>query len=239
MSETLFISDLHLDPSRPEITALFLDFLQKRAAQADALFILGDLFEAFIGDDDADADPALAVAVSLNALQIPKYFMHGNRDFLLGEAYAERAGFLILDDPSELDLYGVATVLLHGDSMCTADVAYQRTRAQLRNPQWQATFLAESIEDRRAFAERARQQSRDYTGSASAEIMDVTQAAVHSMFERSGAKRMIHGHTHRPAIHALDAGRERIVLGDWYSQGSVLSVSAQGVELQTLAHPTC
>jgi len=235
MESALFISDLHLDPARPHITALFFEFLKNRAAQAQALFILGDLFEAWIGDDDLWSEPGLSVAKALREVPTDVYFLHGNRDFLLGEAYAERAGITLIADPTVIELGNERVLLLHGDTLCSADRAYQRTRAQLRNPQWQATFLAESLDDRREFAERARAASRDYTGKADADVMDVTDAAVMRAFERAGVSRMIHGHTHRPFVHQIDGGYQRIVLGDWYEQGSVLSYSSEGFDLQTLA----
>jgi UDP-2,3-diacylglucosamine hydrolase len=243
---TLFISDLHLDPSRPAITELFLAFLRAEAMQAEALYILGDLFEAWIGDDtpsptaDAVADALKAVA----AAGVPVFFIRGNRDFLVGEDYARRAGFRILPDPTVIDLYGRAVLLGHGDLLCTDDVAYQQFRAQTRDPVFQAQFLAQPLEARIAFAQKARQASQ----SAQAEmkqgdratfetVTDVAPDEVTATFVRHGVDTMIHGHTHRPAIHALQAGGRactRIVLGDWYEQGSVLRVTPQGWTLESL-----
>jgi len=246
---TLFIADLHLDPGRPAITALFLRFLQEEASHADALYILGDLFEAWIGDDtpspaaDAVADALKSVADS----GVPVYFIRGNRDFLLGEQYARRAGMRILPDPSVIDLYGMPVLLQHGDLMCTDDVPYQQFRAQTRDPAFQAQFLAQPLAERIAFAQKARQASQSRQAemkqgdTAQFEtITDVAPAAVDDTFRRFGVDTMIHGHTHRPAVHALQVDgrpRQRVVLGDWFEQGSVLRASAEGLTLDTLPDP--
>ena len=230
---TLFISDLHLDPARPYITALFLTFLQDEASRADALYILGDLFEAWIGDDD-DAELAREVASHLSALVrsgVPVYFIRGNRDFLLGQAYAHRAGFNILPDPCVVSLYGTPVLLLHGDLLCTNDTGYLAVRRQVRDPAWQQAILAQSLEARRAFARQAREASASHQGAMALEIGDVAADAVHATFRQYGVARMIHGHTHRPAIHDVlvdGSVRQRIVLGDWYEQGSVLGWNADG-----------
>ena len=237
---TLFISDLHLDPSRPAITDLFLAFLRDEAMQADALYILGDLFEAWIGDD-TPSPAADAVAIALHAVAdagVPVYFIRGNRDFLVGEDYARRAGFTILPDPSVIDLYGRPVLLQHGDLLCTDDVAYQQFRAQTRDPAWQAQFLAQPLPARIAFAQQARAASRAHQSGLQAKgtmesITDVAPATVASTFARYGIGTMIHGHTHRPAVHAGEGGT-RIVLGDWYEQGSVLRVTANGARLDSL-----
>jgi len=238
---TLFVSDLHLDPERPEITALFGRFLDGEARGADALYILGDLFEAWVGDDDPSEAGAF-VAERLRALAeagVPTYFIRGNRDFLLGDAYATRCGMTLLDDPTVVDLHGTPTLLLHGDLLCTDDAAYQQFRAQTRDPQWQAQFLAQPLAARLAFAAQARAASQARYGELVAKGMaetvgDVAPATVQAWFERFGVRRMIHGHTHRPAIHDEGHGRTRIVLGDWYEQGSVLRVSADGCDLARL-----
>ena len=238
---TLFVSDLHLDPERPEITALFGRFLDGDARGADALYILGDLFEAWVGDDDPSEAGAF-VAERLRALVeagVPTYFIRGNRDFLLGDAYATRCGMTLLDDPTVVDLYGTPSLLLHGDLLCTDDAAYQQFRAQTRDPQWQAQFLAQPLAARLAFAAQARAASQARYGELVAKGMaetvgDVAPATVQAWFERFGIRRMIHGHTHRPAIHDEGHGRTRIVLGDWYQQGSVLRVSADGCDLARL-----
>lgn len=241
---TLFISDLHLDASRPQVTDLFLRFLREEAAGAKAVYILGDLFEAWVGDDDPDAVGA-AVASALRAVVdggTPVAFMRGNRDFLLGPDYARRAGMTLLADPAIVLLDGAPTLLLHGDLLCTADTGYMAFRAQTRDPAWQAQFLAQPLAARQAFASRARAQSQAAQAALKEAgtmetITDVTPATVEQYFVRYGVDRMVHGHTHRPAIHAHEAGGrrcERIVLGDWYEQGSVLRVDGARVELQRL-----
>jgi UDP-2,3-diacylglucosamine hydrolase len=239
---TLFISDLHLDAERPEITALFGHFLDGDARSADALYILGDLFEAWVGDDDPSAAGAL-VAEKLRALVdagVPAYFIRGNRDFLLGESFAARCGMTLLEDPSVIDLYGTPTLILHGDLLCTDDTAYQQFRTQTRDPQWQAQFLAQPLHSRLAFAAQARAASQARYGELvekgiAETIGDVSPATVQDWFARFGVTRMIHGHTHRPAIHDEGNGNTRIVLGDWYTQGSVLRVDADGFALSALS----
>ncbi|WP_303749078.1 UDP-2,3-diacylglucosamine diphosphatase [Stenotrophomonas pigmentata] len=243
---TLFISDLHLDPSRPAITELFLDFLRGEARQAEALYILGDLFEAWIGDD-TPSSAADAVALALREVSdagVPVYFIRGNRDFLLGNDYAARAGMRILPDPSVITLYGKPVLLQHGDLLCTDDVAYQAFRAQTRNPAFIAQFLSQSLEARVAFAQKARAASQAHQSEMKQDdkatfetVTDVAPAEVVATFQRYGVHTMIHGHTHRPAIHTVNAGEHsftRIVLGDWYEQGSVLRVDADGFRLEAL-----
>jgi UDP-2,3-diacylglucosamine hydrolase len=237
----LFISDLHLDPSRPRVTELFESYLASdEVRHADALYILGDLVEAWIGDDD-DAELPRRIATAIHAVHdagVPVYFMVGNRDFLLGEAFARRAGMTLLEDGTVHDIHGRPTLLMHGDVLCTDDTAYQAVRQQVRNPEWQKQILSMPLEARRAFAAKARDESRAHTGSTTESIMDVNDAAVTETMRKAGATRLIHGHTHRPAVHAfmLDGkAAERIVLGDWYEQGSVLRVDGDGVELRGLA----
>ena len=225
---TLFISDLHLDETRPQIVDLFARFLGHEACKADALYILGDLFESWIGDDD-DAPLATRIAHALRSLRdggVPIYLMHGNRDFLLGAEYAKHAGMELLADPTIVELDGERTLLMHGDTLCTDDVEYQKFRGLVRNPAWQQQFLAKPLAERRAFAAQARGESRKQTAMKAAEIMDVNQSAVESVMRTHGVHRLIHGHTHRPATHRFDLGgqtAERIVLGDWYEQSSVLT----------------
>lgn len=241
---TLFISDLHLDSERPEITRLFLDFLQTEARGARALYILGDLFEAWVGDDDP-SEVGHLVATGVRAVVdagVPVAFIRGNRDFLLGEEYARRCGMRVLSDPAVVTLDGTPTLLMHGDLLCTDDLAYQRFRAQTRDPAWQSAFLSQPLAARIAFAQQARDASRAHqaglaTSGAMESITDVAPDAVLALFQRYGVSRLVHGHTHRPATHALDvAGRrcERIVLGDWYEQGSVLRVDGARSELTAL-----
>ena len=235
---TLFIADLHLDDSRPQITSLFEQYLAgDEVRHADALYILGDLVEAWIGDDD-DAELPQRIARATRAVRdtgIPVYFMVGNRDVLLGEAFAEHAGFTLLDDGAVHDLYGTPTLLMHGDALCTDDVAYQAVRRNVRTPEWKAQVLAMSLDARRAFAAKAREDSRAHTGSTQETIMDVNADAVAEAMRNADAKHLIHGHTHRPAVHRFELdgqAAERIVLGDWYEQGSVLRVTPEGRELR-------
>lgn len=236
---TLFISDLHLDPERPAITRLFEAFLAGEARRAESLYILGDLFEAWVGDDD---DSPLAAGVSqglsgLAATGVPVYLMHGNRDFLIGDGYAGRCGAELLPDPTVIDLHGEPTLLMHGDTLCTDDVDYQRWREQAHSREWQEEFLSRPLAERRAFAAEARRRSREHQAGAAEAIMDVNPDAVIRAMAEHGVRRLIHGHTHRPAVHALSlAGEpaERIVLGDWYEQGSVLRCDESGCLLETL-----
>ena len=237
---SLFVSDLHLDPARPEITRLFGDFIEGEARGADALYILGDLFEAWVGDDDP-SDTGAFVAEKIRALAdsgVPVSFMHGNRDFLLGDDYARRAGMKLLTDPTRIDLHGKPVLLMHGDTLCTDDVAYQQFRAQTRDPAWQARFLSQPLAARLAFAQQARAASQARQGElrhagTMETITDVSPAAVAAAFEEHGVDTIIHGHTHQPAVHDA-GGRRRIVLGDWYEQGSVLRVDGSGYRLSAL-----
>lgn len=230
---TYFISDLHLDASRPAATQAFIDFLHGLPDGTDALYILGDLFESWIGDDD-DAELPTLVADALRstaARGIALFFMHGNRDFALGEEYAARSGLTLLADPTVIDLYGDPTLLMHGDTLCTDDHAYQAFRAQVRNPAWLAHMLAQPLAVRRAFAEQARAGSREHTTMTAESIMDVNAEAVNDAFRSHDTDLLIHGHTHRPAVHRDDVdGRActRIVLGDWYDQGIILRADAGG-----------
>ncbi|HEY1137341.1 MAG TPA: UDP-2,3-diacylglucosamine diphosphatase [Xanthomonadaceae bacterium] len=243
---TLFISDLHLDPERPEVTRLFGDFIDGEARGADALYILGDLFEAWVGDDDP-AEIGTFVAGKLRGLHeagVPVYFQHGNRDFLVGHDFARRAGAGLLPESAVVMLYGRPVLLMHGDSLCTDDVGYQAFRAQTRDPVWRAGFLAQPLAARLAFAAQARaasqqrQQALKQDDRAQFEtVTDVSPATVQATLARYGIDTLIHGHTHRPAIHGLDIdGRaaRRVVLGDWYTQGSVLRVDADGMLLDAL-----
>ena len=240
MPDTLFISDLHLDPERPAITDLFLDFLGNRASASKALYILGDLFEAWIGDDDCSAMND-AVCQGLKACTesgTPVFVMHGNRDFLLGAAFAKRCGCTLLNDPARIELYGTPTLLMHGDLLCTDDTEYMGFREMVRNPGWQEALLSKPLEERRRMAQEMRATSREQTRGKAESIMDVNPGAVDRVMTEHHVRCLIHGHTHRPAIHDLElAGHpaQRIVLGDWYEQGSVLVCSATGCELQGIA----
>lgn len=227
---TLFISDLHLEDSRPQATATFIRLLRGQAREADALYILGDLFEFWIGDD-VITDTARQIAEALAVLRkqgVPCFFLHGNRDFLLGETYAAQAGLELLPETWTCSLYGTPTLLLHGDTLCTGDIAYQAFRKQVRNKAFQQHFLSLPVPQRLEMARNARDASQQHTSSSAMNIMDVNEHAVIETFVAHGLDRMIHGHTHRPAFHQhpLGAGHEgqRIVLADWYGEGSYLRV---------------
>lgn len=240
MKPVLFVADLHLDAAaRPATLELFEEFVEQRAARAQALYILGDLFEAWIGDDD-DGDTGARVAAALAPLQhagVPAYFIHGNRDFLLGPDYAARAGLTLLPETAVIDLYGTPTLLTHGDALCTDDIDYQLFRAQIRAPARVAQLLALPLAQRRAFAAQLRADSRSAQAGKLPGITDVNAEAVCSALRTHGVTQMIHGHTHRPALHELALDGEtawRVVLGDWYEQGSVLTVRPDGMRLEGL-----
>ena len=236
---TLFISDLHLDDRRPETTALFHQFLQDEALNADALYILGDLFEFWLGDD-VPSKCSLEIAAVLSSLSdkgVACYFMHGNRDFLLQEDYAKLAGVTLLQQEHVIDLYGEKVLLLHGDSLCTDDIDYQQFRTLVRNPAWQMDFLAKTPQQRLEIALQARDASTEHKGDTEMKIMDVNPGEVIDAFKRHGVHRMIHGHTHRPATHDLEINgntAQRIVLGDWYTQASILRVQPGSYDLGLL-----
>ena len=233
-AHTLFASDLHLDSCAPWAIDAFLAFLAGEARGADSLYLLGDLFEVWIGDDDDDADHARACAgiAQLVASGVPVYVIHGNRDFLLGAEFERRTGAKLLPDPVLVDLHGVPTLLSHGDVFCTEDRSYQQLRSIVRRTGWQRRFLALGLDARRALATAARAGSKAHTERTVPTIMDVNPEAVERAFRATGARRLIHGHTHRPDIHelSLDGTRaERVVLAPWYEAASCLSVSADGV----------
>ena len=240
MPRTLFISDLHLDAGRPQITHLFLDFLETRASGSDALYILGDLFEAWIGDDD-QSGMNQSVCQGLRqcaASGTAVFVMHGNRDFLLGERFADQSNSTLLQDPTLIDLYGTPTLLMHGDRLCTDDTEYLSFREMVHDKQWQASFLVKSLEQRRKIAVDMRALSKEKTGDKTEAIMDVNQEAVIETMTKNQVPRLIHGHTHRPDVHELLIANEharRFVLGDWYEQGSVLECSPEGCDLQSIA----
>ena len=240
---TLFISDLHLDGARPDITAQFLAFLEREARSARALYILGDLFEAWIGDDDPDPDK-LRVIQGLRAVAdagVRSFLIHGNRDFLIGKRFCRETGIELLTDGTVIDLYGRRVLLMHGDLLCTDDHAYQRLRRIVRNPLVQFVMRRLSLRQRQKLAERMRAGSKEHIASmdiAAPQIMDVNQDEVRRTLARFRVDCMIHGHTHRPAVHELQVDGKpalRIVLGDWYEQGSVLRWNERGFELATLS----
>lgn len=236
---TLFISDLHLDPESPEITRQFLAFLGGEARSADALYVLGDLFEVWLGDDDPDplARDIVAALRRFTDSGVPCYVLHGNRDFLIGRRFCEETGATLLDDGVVVIVHGERVLLMHGDVLCTDDASYQRLRRVVRNPVVQWTIRRLSLARRRALASRMREGSRMHVGATSPEIMDVNARAVAEAFRAAGVQTMIHGHTHRPAVHELvvdGTHLRRIVLGDWHAHGSVLEWSSSGFALRPL-----
>jgi UDP-2,3-diacylglucosamine hydrolase len=239
---TLFISDLHLDGERPDITAQFLEFIEREAREARALYILGDLFEAWIGDDDPDPDKRRVIEAlrSLTQAGVPLYFIHGNRDFLIGRRFAAETGAKLLEDGTLIELYGKRVLLMHGDTLCIDDPSYQRLRRIVRNPLVQFILRRLSLRQRQQLAVRMRAGSKAHIESmdkAAPQIMDVNQDEVCRTFASEHADIIVHGHTHRPAIHEVQVGNRiatRIVLGDWYEQGSVLRWDERGFELAGL-----
>ncbi|WP_380184296.1 UDP-2,3-diacylglucosamine diphosphatase [Kalamiella sp. sgz302252] len=236
MSHTLFIADLHLCAEEPAITAGFLAFLRREAFQADALYILGDLFEAWIGDDDPEPLHA-EIAAALNALQlagIPCYFIHGNRDFLLGQRFAKACGMRLLPEEQVLELYGRRVLIMHGDTLCTDDEGYQRFRRKVHQRWLQKLFLSLPLFLRQRIARKMRDGSKQANSSKDVAIMDVNAEAVQAVLSRYQVQYLIHGHTHRPAVHKLNVNgvaAERVVLGAWHTQGSMIKVSAEEVAL--------
>ncbi len=227
MQKHLFISDLHLSPERPDIIQLFIHFLNTRTRDIGSLYILGDLLEYWLGDDDKasglnDVFSCMKQKAD-NGLKI--YLMHGNRDFLMGEQLAERTGCTLINEPYITEFNNTPVLLMHGDILCTDDVRYQELRLMLRNPAWQADFLSKPLQERQQMALALRKQSKEETQSKAENIMDVNTDAVSQAFTENSVPLIIHGHTHRPAIHELTVNKKpvkRIVLGDWYKQGSVL-----------------
>jgi UDP-2,3-diacylglucosamine hydrolase len=233
---TLFIADLHLCTEEPAITAGFLRFLAGDARKADALYILGDLFEAWIGDDDpVPLHREIAAAIkSLVDAGVPCYFIHGNRDFLLGKRFARESGMILLAEENVLDLYDRKVLILHGDTLCTDDTGYLAFRAKVHQPWLQKLFLALPLFVRQRIAAKMRANSKAANSTKSLEIMDVNPQAVVNAMERHRVQWLIHGHTHRPAVHQLTANGEpafRVVLGAWHSEGSMVKVTQDDVEL--------
>ncbi len=233
---TLFISDLHLSSERPRLIEQFIKLTQGEARAAEALYILGDLFEAWLGDDAVLPDMAAPIEAlkALTESGVLVYVMVGNRDFLMGEGFEAMSGVRLIDDPTVIDLYGTPTLLMHGDTLCTDDITYQQIRARVRDPAWIAAALAMSIEERIATAQRMRAQSRAHTQATAEEIMDVNADAVTEVLRKHGVTRLIHGHTHRPAVHSLQVEGQpatRIVLGDWYQQAGLLRCNKTACEL--------
>jgi UDP-2,3-diacylglucosamine hydrolase len=233
-----FISDLHLDPQQPQVVEGFLNYLESTAQKADALYILGDFFEAWIGDDFSNTFTRQIIKAlrSFNDRGIPVFFMHGNRDFLIGETFIEQTGCQLLGDPTEIDLFGRKALLMHGDTLCTDDIDYQNFRKTVRDPQWQIEFLGQSLEARLAIAQNLRAMSKEKTGQKKEQLMDVSASAVVRIMADHGVDLLIHGHTHRPAAHQLEvAGKsaQRYVLGDWGDKGWQIIADQTGIKLES------
>ena len=234
---TLLISDLHLTEERPEANERFIALLEQKGRAADALYILGDFFEYWIGDDDL-AEPFNAVVAGLlkdlTRRGVPVYLMHGNRDFLIGEGFCAETGSTLLQDPTVVDIAGVKTLLMHGDTLCTDDLDYQTWRRKARDPAFQAAFLAKPLDERRQQVHQMREKSKQVVQEKTAEIMDVNDEAVRAALRSHGVRRLIHGHTHRPGRHAIEVdGKrcERWVLPDWYGRGGYLQVGSSEPKL--------
>jgi UDP-2,3-diacylglucosamine hydrolase len=237
VGHTLFISDLHLTEERPAANEQFIAFLEGKARSADALYILGDLFEYWIGDDDLE-QPFNAVMASLlrglTRAEVPVYVMHGNRDFLMGERFCAATGAQLLADPTVHEIQGVKTLLVHGDTLCTDDLDYQNWRRIARSDEWQRAFLSKPRAERHSLILGLREKSKAVIQAKPAEIMDVNDAAVAQALRRHGVTRLVHGHTHRPGQRALSVdGRpaERWVLPDWYGRGGYLEIGTQAARL--------
>ncbi|MEW6677566.1 MAG: UDP-2,3-diacylglucosamine diphosphatase [Pseudomonadota bacterium] len=236
----LFISDLHLTAERPAQAELFRRFMADIAPQARALYILGDFFEAWVGDDDLTQTFHADIAATLKQYAeqgLALYFMAGNRDFLAGPALAEATGWTHLEDPCVIDLFGVPTLLSHGDAWCTDDDAYQAFRRQVRTPAWQQQFLAQPIDARHATARSIREHSEQAKTEKRPSIMDVNPEAVRQALGTARVTRLIHGHTHRPAHHVLEVQgtqAERWVLPDWYETGGYLVCTPEGCRLEMI-----
>lgn len=237
----LFISDLHLCASRPHITTAFLDFLKNTASHASALYILGDLFEYWAGDDDIADINHQAVVSAFRALAdtgVKIYFMHGNRDFLISSQFCDAAKITLLEDPCLINLHGKPTLLSHGDDLCTDDASYQAFRHQVRNSNWQQEFLSLPLQSRKEKIESIRARSELEKSQKSAEIMDVNQEAVFNLLKKYHyPELLIHGHTHRPSQHHIQLDGHQItrwVLGDWYEQGSYLACDQHGCQSKSI-----
>lgn len=237
---TLLISDLHLTAERPEVLGLFRRFVEERAAGAEAVYIIGDLFEAWLGDDLLlpGYDQALSLLRELTGRGVPVFVMHGNRDFLLGDGFERDTGCRLVPEGTQVELAGEPALLLHGDSLCTDDIAYQQLRQVLRNPAWAADFTSKPAEERIALARELREKSSEAASGKDYAIMDVNAEAVRAAFRETRVGRIIHGHTHRPAVHHLEVdGRrcERLVLGDWSNHAQIVECDADGCRLERFA----
>lgn len=246
--KTLFTSDVHLDSENSVITHSFVDFLSRRAPGAEALYVLGDLFEVWVGDDDYSAlNTRIADAFSaLSAQGTRVYFMHGNRDFLLGQTYAERCGATLIQEPTIIECHGIRIALIHGDSLCTRDVEYMKFRKMVRTQRWQSEFLERSLVERHMIAQQARMQSKEHSSHKPSDIMDVTPQEVLNLLHELQVNCLVHGHTHRPAVHTIrlqepindKVEAQRIVLGSWDNQGWALELGEHGFDLKHFPHLT-
>lgn len=236
---TYFIADLHLSAEREDINQCLFEFLREKAPHADALYVLGDLFEVWIGDDDQNSFTLSIAKAFYNLSQsgVPVYFIHGNRDFLIRERFANQAGFKLLPEQVVINLYGQGTLIMHGDELCTQDIEYQAFRKKARSWWWPRIMLSLPLSTRRKLSRKARDISKQTQSKLTPEIMDVTHEAVQRTMEKYSIQRLIHGHTHRPAIHEFivnNQAAQRIVLGDWYEQGSVLKVTEDKIDLMAM-----
>jgi len=237
MAYTLFISDLHLSAEREDIAQCFFDFMKNEAPTAEALYILGDLFEVWIGDDNV-TQFSNKVAAAINAVSklLPVYFIHGNRDFAIGKDFAARCNMRLLPEQYVINLYGRKTLISHGDELCTRDIQYMKFRKKARGWWWPKLMLALPLSMRRKLATEGRETSKNNQQYLSEEIMDVTQSEVVAAMNKYEVDFFIHGHTHRPAVHQFtinNKNAQRIVLGDWYTQGSILVATPDNLSLET------
>ncbi|WP_297396638.1 UDP-2,3-diacylglucosamine diphosphatase [Acidiferrobacter sp.] len=241
MKAQAFIADLHLTAQRPQAIALFRDFLAQARDRLDHLYILGDLFEYWVGDDgvdEAEFAPVIAALRAATGTGLAISVLHGNRDFLLGERFAEMSGCRLQDDPHELTLFGIRTLISHGDALCTDDREYQALRAQFRDLRWQHQVLARPLAERIIMARALREESGRATPAKDSALLDVNTAAAGALLDRHGVRRLIHGHTHRPGEYPVPTATGpgiRIVVGDWYEGSSVLVVGPAGHALVAVA----
>lgn len=232
-----FISDIHLSDQRPDLSQAFFRYLTSLPKDTEALYLLGDIFDAYIGDDD-DAELLSRVKQALSEVSqqgIKLYFMHGNRDFLVGDAFCQDSGCELLTDPSLIHYQGKDYLLMHGDSLCTDDLDYQAFRAQIQNPDSKAFLLAKPLAERRAIAKQLRDSSKSMSSNKAEDIMDVNAQAVLDALKQHQSNILIHGHTHRPAVHQLNDKQQRIVLGDWDKQAWELVINSHGFQLKAFA----
>lgn len=230
---TLFISDLHLTPDREDITSAFESFMRKDAKDADAVYILGDLFEFWVGDDDDTPFNVKILEIIKDLVEsgVPCFFVQGNRDFLVGQRFTERTGATLLGDETLIDLYGRPTLIMHGDTLCTDDVKYQEFRAKVHQKWLQWVYNHTPLSWRKKLVKKVQSDAKSEKQTKSYDIMDVNKDAVLDAMARHNADLLIHGHTHRPAFHDLENNKQRIVLGDWYTNSSILEVTADNIEL--------